>query len=119
MSKLLISESFFTLVEQPNAGQGRLSLEILRSHTAHHSRQDFSGRVQPDNKEHSHDPVEIQTPNPSKRAAADSRFRLLDNWRILQLVKLAITQFSSDPFASSVLGLIIFLRTLFTNKINL
>jgi hypothetical protein len=80
VSKHLISESFFILVEQPNAGQGRLSLEILRSHTTHHSRQDFSGRVQPDNKEHSHDPVEIQTPNPSKRAAADSRLRLLDTW---------------------------------------
>jgi hypothetical protein len=60
----------------------------FRDHTqTHHTRLDFSGRVVsptnrplPDNTQRSHDPGEIRTHNPSKRAAADPRLRPLDHW---------------------------------------
>ena len=66
---------------RPNAGHGLLILEVSRSHTTHHSRQDSSGRVisssqrpLPDNTQHSqqiniHGPGGIRTHNLSRRAA--------------------------------------------------
>ena len=36
---------FFPVALQPNAGHGLLILEVSRSHTTHHIRQDSSGRV--------------------------------------------------------------------------
>ena len=75
-----------TLAQQPNAGQGRLFLEVSRSHTVtHHTRYDSSGRgigssqrPLPDLTQHSqqtniHALDRIRTRNPSKRAAADPR----------------------------------------------
>jgi hypothetical protein len=51
---------FFSVALRPNAGHGLLILEVSRSHTTHHSRQDSSGRVisssqrpLPDNTQHS------------------------------------------------------------------
>ena len=77
--------------QQPNAAQGRLMLEISRSHTmTHHSRQDFSGTVigppqRPLPDKHSqrtniHAPRGIRTRNPSKRSAVNPRLRPLGHW---------------------------------------
>jgi hypothetical protein len=81
------------LVRQPPVGQGRLILEVSRSHaTTHHSRQDSSGRVispsqrpLPDNTQHSqqrdiHAFGGIRTHNLSRRTAADLRLRPLGHW---------------------------------------
>ena len=78
------------------AGQGHLTHEVSRSHTAtHHSRYDSSGRVisssqrsLPDNTQHSqqtdfHDPGGIRTHNLSRRSASDICLRLRGHWEQL------------------------------------
>jgi len=82
----------FPVALRPNVGHGLLILEVSRSHTTHHSRQDSSGRVisssqipLPDNTQHSqktniHAPSRIQTHDLTRQAAADLRLRPRGYW---------------------------------------
>jgi hypothetical protein len=91
--KFVMFSVCFFLAQQPNVDQGRLMLEVSRSHKiTYHRRQDFSGRrlgpsrrPVPNNTQHSqetdiHAPSGIPTRNPSKRKAIDPRLRPLDHW---------------------------------------
>ena len=90
--KLNFSNFIFAVALRPNAGHGLLILEVSRSHTTRHSRQDSSGQVisssqrpLPDNTQHSqqtniHAPGWIRTHNLSRRAATDLRRRPRGHW---------------------------------------
>ena len=84
--------SFFSLAQQPNAGQGRLMLEIPRSHTITHTP---VGRTPLDGGSASRRDLYLTTHNTHKRQTsmppagfepgipelvADARFRPLDHW---------------------------------------
>ena len=78
------SSSF--LAQQPNAGQGRLTRELSRSHSAtHHSRSMPAGRIR------SRDPI--------KWSAADPRLRQLGHWDRLVIRHL----FIFSPFRRQVI----------------
>ena len=82
----------FSVALRPNAGHGLLILEVSRSHTTQHSRQDSSGRVisssqrpLPNNTQHSqqtniHAPGGIRTHELSRQAAANLRLRPRGHW---------------------------------------
>ena len=71
------------LAQQPNAGQGRLMVEVFRSRTiTHHSRQDYPGRgigpsqrPLPDSTQHSQDrhPCPRRNSNPQSQQASGRR----------------------------------------------
>ena len=79
---------FFSLAQQPNAGHGRLILDVSTSHTmTHHSQYDSSGReMGPSQRQHTtlttniHAPGRIRTRGPRKRVARDPRLRQLGHW---------------------------------------
>jgi hypothetical protein len=78
------------VAQRPGSGLDGLSVEILRTYTTHHTRQDSSGRgigpsqrPIPDNTQQSpyiYAPAGTRTRNPTTRAAAAPRLRPRGHW---------------------------------------